>query len=271
MGTNLTSTYLIFYSLFIAIYCMMVSNRITSLGERIIYHTIAEQIIDSIINKEFNQKLPTEAQLMELYGVSRNTIRKAIDVVFQRGLLKRVQGSGYFINDISRDGKLVVNLSMGSGNPIRFRDSKLESKILTFDLIKADKAIAQDTKLPIGTELHRVIRLRYLEGELYCLETSYFVKSHIPYIPIESAQRSLFTFISDSYKINTTNSENYMSVTSLNREQASNLNKGIGSQELTLTQYNYYKNNILFNFSNTIYVYPNLNFYFNSAQNADNN
>lgn len=246
------------------------SNNLIRLEGRIIYRSIAEEIIDSIINKEFTKKLPTEAQLMDLYGVSRNTIRKAIDVVFQRGLLKRVQGSGYFINDISRQGKLVVNLSMGSGNPIRFRDSKLESKILTFDLIKADKQLSRDAKIPVGTELHRIVRLRYLEGELYCLETAYFIKSVVPYIPPESGQRSLFKFLSDSYNINVTGSENYMSITSLNAEQAANLNKGIGSQELTLTQFNYYKNNILFNYSNTIYVYPNLNFYFNSSHSLDN-
>ncbi|MGR3741299.1 GntR family transcriptional regulator [Companilactobacillus sp. DQM5] len=239
------------------------------MGDNIIYHTIAEQIIDSILNKEFKTKLPTEAQLMELYGVSRNTIRRAIDVVFQRGLLKRVQGSGYFINDISREGKLVVNLSMGAGNPIRVKDSKLESKILSFDLITADKQLSKESKIPLGTKLYKIVRLRYLQGDLYCLETAYYVKSVVPYIPKEVGQRSIFNFVKETYDINVTNSENYMSVTSLDRQQAKHLNKSIGSQELTLTQYNYCKNNVLFNYSYSMYVYPNINFYFNSTRSTE--
>ncbi len=48
------------------------------------YHDIADDLIHSIENKLFSQKLPTEHQLMERYNVSRNTIRKAIDIVAQK-------------------------------------------------------------------------------------------------------------------------------------------------------------------------------------------
>jgi len=66
-----------------------------------VYHDIADDITKSINEGLFDKKLPTEVQLMARYNVSRNTIRKAIDLVYQKGLLRRVQGSGYFINDIS--------------------------------------------------------------------------------------------------------------------------------------------------------------------------
>ena len=48
------------------------------------YHDIADDLIHSIENKLFSQKLPTEHQLMERYNVSRNTIRKQLILSLKR-------------------------------------------------------------------------------------------------------------------------------------------------------------------------------------------
>ena len=58
------------------------------------YHDIAEQLIQDILAGKYPVKLPTEQVLMNRYQASRNTIRKALDVIFAHGLVRRVQGSG---------------------------------------------------------------------------------------------------------------------------------------------------------------------------------
>lgn len=78
------------------------------------YRDIATKLVAAIQDGIFTVKLPTEAQLMERYQASRNTIRKAIDLVYQQGLLRRVQGSGYYITNIQLQHKTVVNLSARS-------------------------------------------------------------------------------------------------------------------------------------------------------------
>ncbi|MDN6354486.1 MAG: GntR family transcriptional regulator, partial [Lactiplantibacillus plantarum] len=50
------------------------------------YRDIATKLVAAIQDGIFTVKLPTEAQLMERYQASRNTIRKAIDLVYQQGL-----------------------------------------------------------------------------------------------------------------------------------------------------------------------------------------
>ena len=44
------------------------------------------------------QKLPSEIDLMAQYGVSRITVRQAVDLLVRRGLAVRRQGKGTFIN-----------------------------------------------------------------------------------------------------------------------------------------------------------------------------
>lgn len=47
------------------------------------YRDISTKLVAAIQDGIFTVKLPTEAQLMERYQASRNTIRKAIDLVYQ--------------------------------------------------------------------------------------------------------------------------------------------------------------------------------------------
>ncbi|MFC6171184.1 GntR family transcriptional regulator [Loigolactobacillus jiayinensis] len=234
------------------------------------YHDIADDITKSINEGLFDKKLPTEVQLMARYNVSRNTIRKAIDLVYQKGLLRRVQGSGYFVNDISLAEKTVINLSVGAGQPLHFADGKLISKVITFDKIYADAALARRMSIKNGSELYRVIRLRYLNNILYCLEQAYYVRSEVPFLSVDSVNQSIFSFLRENYGISANNSEDYISLEKLTPEDAALLELPAGTPALAMNQLNFYGNNIIFNCSTTIYVYPGLNFYFHSANLTSN-
>ncbi|PRX16185.1 GntR family transcriptional regulator [Orenia metallireducens] len=58
--------------------------------------------IEKIINSgqlKPRDKLPTESELCEIYGVSRHTIRKALNILEQDGLVYKKQGLGTFCSD----------------------------------------------------------------------------------------------------------------------------------------------------------------------------
>lgn len=64
-----------------------------------IYEQIAEQLREQINAGEYKpgQRLPTEPELMQSCGVSRSTVRAALDVLEQQGLLTRRAGKGTFV------------------------------------------------------------------------------------------------------------------------------------------------------------------------------
>ncbi len=66
------------------------------------YISIVNWIEDKIRNNEFKpgSKLYSENELSEMFHLSRQTVRHAIDVLEQRKLLTRVQGSGTYVSGI---------------------------------------------------------------------------------------------------------------------------------------------------------------------------
>lgn len=230
------------------------------------YHDIADDIIKQINEQTYVDKLPSEAQLTDHYQVSRNTIRKAIDEVCQQGLLRRVKGSGYYINQITMHDAPVVNLSLGAGEAMRAVDSHLTSTVLALEDVLANQFQANHLHITIGEPLIHVLRLRQLNGQRYCIEDSYYLKTQVAQLSLADAQQSIFHAVKRDYDISVNNAENYISVTTLNDQQRQLTGIHDDHALLTLTQINYYGNNIAFNLSTTKFFNADLNLYFHSSQ-----
>lgn len=230
------------------------------------YHDIAESIIQQINQHLFQEKLPSEAQLTQQYQVSRNTIRKAIDEVCQQGLLRRVKGSGYYINEITIKDAPVVNLSLGAGKAMREVDRHLRSTVLALENVLANQSQATHLHVETGAPLIHVLRLRYLEKQPYCLEDSYYLNKDIAEIKLADARDSIFRALKRDYGIQVNNAENYISVSKLSYQQSELAKIARDQLLLTLTQINYYGNNIAFDISTTQFFNPDMHFYFHSSQ-----
>ena len=76
---------------------------ITFLSERAFVMKLYEQIITDIENKlatgvyKINDRIPTDEEMMEIYDVSRVTVRKAMDSLVSRGYLVRKPKKGTFV------------------------------------------------------------------------------------------------------------------------------------------------------------------------------
>jgi DNA-binding FadR family transcriptional regulator len=63
------------------------------------YEQVVEQLLERIHGGEFqpDQRLPTERELGEMFGVSRGVIREAIKVLNSMGVVESRQGSGTYV------------------------------------------------------------------------------------------------------------------------------------------------------------------------------
>jgi len=75
-----------------------VLNSLQRESPRPLYEQIADRLREGTVSSlQAGAQLPTEEAMMETYGVSRSTIRKAVQRLVEEALLVRQQGKGTFV------------------------------------------------------------------------------------------------------------------------------------------------------------------------------
>ena len=74
-----------------------------------LYEQVRDRLTQVILARELSDStpLPTEPNLMELFGVSRGTLRRAIEELVRDGLLSAEQGRGTFVVQEERVRRVV--------------------------------------------------------------------------------------------------------------------------------------------------------------------
>ncbi|MGK9173952.1 GntR family transcriptional regulator [Yokenella regensburgei] len=112
------------------------------------------------------RKLPPERQLAEEYGVSRFTVRQAIEKLASIGVVRIIQGSGAWINEQARSNPLVYNsITEKRFDQIRFRMISLHKK-------RPDRDEQQIFGLRDESFIWQFCRLRYVDEEAVQIEVS---------------------------------------------------------------------------------------------------
>lgn len=221
------------------------------------------EMVINILEKEIlegkydlNKKLPTEEELMKRLNVSKNTIRKAIEILVNKGYIYRVQGSGVFLREFSRLG--CVNMKEMNGLTKQYSNEKLESKVLNFSLINADEELASRMKCEVNTKVYYVKRVRYMNGEPLQIEESYYNKDIIPYLNEEICSSSIFNYIRNDLKLKIGFADRVISCERLNEEEAQLLNLNKDDPALILNNTIFLNSGVVFDVSTEKYNYTKM-------------
>jgi GntR family transcriptional regulator len=138
-----------------------------------LYHQLCEILTSKLLAGEFkpHEAIPTERELIEQYGVSRITVRRALEELEEKGFIKRIQGRGTFVQP-PRVERTLARLSSFS-EELRARGMVPETRLLTFQRAPAPAHIAQALQLPEGSPIWHIERLRLANGEIIALNISY--------------------------------------------------------------------------------------------------
>lgn len=225
------------------------------------YKKVAFEISKKIANGEYTDKLPSEAQLVEKYQASRNTIRNAMDALFEQGLIKRVQGSGYFVNVPLHSDGYFMNIAGKNGLGRLGKKQGITSKVLALEVQPAGPELATYLDCEPEDQVYYVSRLRYSDQDLASLEHAYYLKSQVPYLTEEICEKSIFNFIIENYDIEITNADDYISTYSLSEKEAKESGQPVGTPTLRVEEINCTKNEHPFNYSNSYYFQKDMTIY----------
>ncbi|MEM4985785.1 GntR family transcriptional regulator [Collimonas sp. H4R21] len=120
-----------------------------------------------------NQALPSERELAERYEVSRDTVRKAVRYMEERGIIYSGHGRGTFVAPAIVRGttRFIDSFSQDASN----RGSVPGQRVLNVEPVAASMAIAGLLNVRPGDPLIRVHRIRLMDNVPVGLHDAYFV------------------------------------------------------------------------------------------------
>lgn len=126
------------------------------------------------IEKEYsaNTLLPSERELSNMYGLSRTTVRLALQELENLGYIYRRHGKGTFVSNV-RESALNLSDTYSFTEQMKALGKVPRTDVLSFQKIEANKYLAEQLNVTLGTSLVEIERLRSADGVEMMLEMSY--------------------------------------------------------------------------------------------------
>ncbi|WP_064093168.1 trehalose operon repressor [Rossellomorea aquimaris] len=167
------------------------------------YKQIFEDLSEKIQNGTYtaNTILPSENELSVMYTTSRETIRKALTLLAQKGFIQKLRGKGSLVLDVSRMSFPISGLvsfkelqnSMGRDN--------IQTFVYDLSLIRTDEQLSSQLETSLNTEAWQIIRSRQIQGERIILDKSYFLKEQVPFLTKEICENSIYEYLEGELKL----------------------------------------------------------------------
>lgn len=166
------------------------------------YIQIKESFAKKIASGELQpgDKIPSERELADQFGVSRMTVREALTLLTTDGQLERIQGSGTYVTQPKLEHRL--NLLASHTESTIQGGIKPTAKLLESKSIDASQNIARALDLTIGQSVYRVVRVRFGNTTPMVLERAYFPCYRFPHLlDLDVEHASLFRILRDDYGV----------------------------------------------------------------------
>lgn len=150
------------------------------------YSKIHQELRDGIVKGLFPEGslLPTEAELMDTYGVSRTTVRTAISMLVKDGLVESRQGKGTVVssrNAVRSDYSYLPQRKLTTiSSRVKGTGDVSSSTPGMVDLSEAPPEAAMALGIEPGTPVYRIQRLKYIDSSPMAYVVSYIPQEWTP-------------------------------------------------------------------------------------------
>lgn len=196
-----------------------------------LYDQIERNLRDLIINGKLTpgDVMPSEWELVELYGVSRLTVRRALDELVRQNWLERKHGVGTFVRQ-------PVTASI-SANKLSFTEQMRSigrvpsNKLINQRATPATAKIARLLRIEEGELIIEITRVRLADDEPILLETSCLSLERFPSLSNYpwNENESLYQILSREYGVTVTGLDHTLKPVLLTETEAHYLQAKSGS------------------------------------------
>ncbi len=159
------------------------------------YQMIYQDLLDKIKQRVIqpNTYLPSENELMKQYGASRDTVRKALNLLLQNGYIQKNKGKGSLVLDMDR-----IAFPVSGVTSFKELQKTLHGDVETIVNMFLEEEIPNELKEDLymdSGKIYHIERIRKIDGEKVILDTDYLNGKVVNGLKIEHAKNSLYEYI----------------------------------------------------------------------------
>jgi GntR family transcriptional regulator len=157
-----------------------------------------QQVLDLIERLGVGTAIPSERQLSADLGVSRLTLRAALDDLAREGYLVRRRGSGTYV----QHPKIAQELTITSfSDDMRRRGMTPGSRTLSMNTVLAGARLGRFLNVSPSEQIVVVKRLRLADGETMAIETLHIPEALVPGLTPKALDGSFYELLRDHYGV----------------------------------------------------------------------
>jgi GntR family transcriptional regulator len=162
------------------------------------YQEVAKNIRKRILSGEYmaGKQLPLEKEMCVSYGVSRITIKRALDELVKQGLVIKRRGSGTFVKSVEdEDIRELSALRQFTGFSETYKSCKVETTVIQFDIVHPSAEVAAKLQMTEEDFVYNIIRARSADGRPIVVEYTQMPIGLIPGIKHAILEKSIYAYI----------------------------------------------------------------------------
>ena len=179
-----------------------------------------QQVLELIERLGVGTAIPSERQLSVDLGVSRLTVRAALDDLAREGYLVRRRGSGTYVQQPKISQELTIT---SFSEDMRKRGMAPGSRTLSLDTIHAGARLGRLLQVSPSEPILQIKRLRLADGETMAIETLHIPKKLVPDLGADDLGGSFYEVLQDRYGIRIVSGTQAIEPTVTNEEESTAL------------------------------------------------
>ncbi|GEN48892.1 GntR family transcriptional regulator [Ligilactobacillus pobuzihii] len=159
-----------------------------------LYYQVMLELRKKIDDGEYpaNSKLPTEKELQKLFGVSRVTLRQAINYLSDEGVIEKIQGNGSYVRNPPKVKKMLkFNTLEGFSTTAKKNGFFPSYKIIEFQDIIPSRRLQRIFEIKSAAHLN-IKRILFLDGQPAIVDDSYIPTPFSQGLTEENVRDSLY-------------------------------------------------------------------------------
>ncbi|RAU35516.1 GntR family transcriptional regulator [Enterobacter sp. RIT418] len=165
------------------------------------YRQIADAFREKINAGELKpgDALPTESCLQETFNVSRVTVRQALKLLADEGIIESIQGSGSYVKE-ERVNYDIYQLT-GFYEKLVDRNVDTHSDVKTFEVVKADTRLAAILAINPEDKVWHIKRVRFIKQKPVNLEETWMPLAMFPDLTWGVMEKSKYHYVEQIKKM----------------------------------------------------------------------